>query len=129
MDISRGVDKLVRGQHDEEHETILKLITTIDYAPQQSDYIRRRQEGTGQWFLDSAEFQTWLDTGKQTLFCQGILGAGKTILTSIVVDDLSTRFQGDLSTSFAYMYYNFRRQDEQKVDNLLASLLKQLAES
>jgi hypothetical protein len=29
----------------------------------------------------------------------------------------------------AYVYCNFQRQDEQKIDNLLASLLKQLAES
>jgi len=63
------------------------------------------------------------------LFCLGIPGAGKTICTSIAVYDLITRFQNDSSTGIAYIYCNFRRQDEQKIDNLLASLLKQLAES
>jgi hypothetical protein len=33
------------------------------------------------------------------------------------------------SIGIAYIYCNFRRQDEQKIDDLLASLLKQLAES
>jgi hypothetical protein len=63
------------------------------------------------------------------LFCPGIPGAGKTILTSIVVDDLITRFQNNPTISIAYIYCNFRRKDEQKIDDLLASLLKQLAQS
>ena len=71
---------------------------------------------------------TWLKTEKQTLFCPGIPGAGKTILTSIVVDDLDTRFSGDPQIGIAYIYCNFRRKDEQKAEDLLASLLKQLAQ-
>jgi ankyrin repeat protein len=70
----------------------------------------------------------WLDTEKQTLFCPGIPGAGKTILTAIVVDNLATRFAGNLAIGIAYIYYNFRRQDEQKAEELLASLLKQLTQ-
>jgi Cdc6-like AAA superfamily ATPase len=71
----------------------------------------------------------WLNSGRQTLFCPGIPGAGKTILTSIVVEELTTRFSNDPNVGIAYIYCNFRRQNEQKIDNLLASLLKQLAES
>src|ERR1700733_2712272 len=127
-DVQQGVNELLRGQHDQEHDTILNWLTRIDYAPQQNDYIRRRQPGTGQWLLDSAEFQTWLYTGKQTLFCPGIPGAGKTILTLIVVNDLCNRFRNDMTIGIAYIYCNFRQQDEQKVEDLLASLLKELAQ-
>lgn len=107
---------------------ILDWLIPVDYGPQQTDYIGRRQPGTGQWLLDSPEFQAWLETNNQTLFCPGIPGAGKTILTSIVIDSLTTRFQSDKGIGIAYIYCNFRRQDEQKIDDLLASLLKQLAE-
>jgi hypothetical protein len=62
------------------------------------------------------------------LFCPGIPGAGKTILTSIVVDDLCNRFRNDATFGIAYLYCNFQRRDEQKAEGLLASLLKQLAE-
>jgi hypothetical protein len=127
-DVQEGVNELLRGQHDQEHDTILNWLTRIDHAPQQNDYIRRRQPGTGQWLLDSAEFQTWQYTSKQTLFCPGIPGAGKTILTSIVVDDLCNRFRNDMTIGIAYIYCNFRQQDEQKVEDLLASLLKELAQ-
>jgi Cdc6-like AAA superfamily ATPase len=72
------------------------------------------------------EFQMWLDTNKQVLFCPGIPGAGKTILTSIVVEELNTKFQSNNSFGIAYLYCNFKRKHEQKAEDLLASLLKQL---
>jgi Cdc6-like AAA superfamily ATPase len=127
-DVQDSVHSLLRVQHDQEHEAILKWLTPTEYAPQQNDYIRRRQPGTGQWLLDSAEFQKWLDTSKQTLFCQGIPGAGKTILTSIVVDDLCKRYRGDPTIGIAFVYCNFRRRGEQQADDLLANLLKQLTQ-
>jgi len=118
----------MRERHEED-QAILNWLTPIDYATQQEDFISRRQEGTGQWLMDSEEFQIWLKTDKQTLFCPGIPGAGKTILTSIVVKELTTRFSNNPTIGIAYIYCNFRRQDEQKIDDLLASLLKQLAET
>jgi hypothetical protein len=127
--IKIGVDGLHQAQDDQQRQTVLDWLTPINYASQQNDFITRRQEGTGQWLLNSEEFQTWLNIDKQTLFCPGIPGAGKTILTSIVVEELTTRFSNDPIVGIAYLYCNFRRQDEQKIDDLLASLLKQLTES
>jgi hypothetical protein len=112
----------------EEHEAILDWLTPIDYTAQQNDFVRIRQEGTGQWLLNSNEFQEWVNQDKHTLFCPGILGAGKTIITSIVVDDLCTKFQNDTSVGIAYLYCSFRRQHEQRFTDLLASLLKQLVQ-
>lgn len=54
--VQEGVGKLLHRQHDQECETVLEWLTPIDYAPQQSDYFKRQQPGTGQWLLDSAEF-------------------------------------------------------------------------
>jgi hypothetical protein len=122
-----NVVKLVRHQEDQGRETVLDWLTPIDYTPQQHDFISRRQAGTGQWLLNSTEFQTWLNTDKQTMFCPGIPGAGKTILAAVVIDELTTRFSNDPTIGIAYIYCNFRRHDEQKIDDLLASLLKQLA--
>ena len=108
---------------------ILNWLTPVDYGPQHSDFLKRRQPGTGQWLLDSVKYQAWLNTAKETLFCPGIPGAGKTILTSIVVDNLCNRFHNDATVGIAYVYCNFRRKDEQKIDALLANLLQQLAQS
>ena len=120
--------KLVLYQDHQERQRILEWLSPVNYATQQCDFISRRQAGTGQWMLDSAEFQVWIDTESQILFCPGIPGAGKTILTSIVVEELNTRFQNDGSVGIAYLYYNFRLRHEQKLEDSFASLLKQFAQ-
>ena len=45
-----------------------------------------------------------------------------------MIDDLATRFIDNPTISIAYVYCNFRRQDEQKGEDLLVSLLKQLTQ-
>ncbi|KAH8722848.1 nucleoside phosphorylase domain-containing protein [Phaeosphaeriaceae sp. PMI808] len=108
---------------------ILDWLTPVEYGPQHSDFLRERQPGTGQWLLESAEYQTWLNSGKQTLFCPGIPGAGKTMIATTVINDLALRFRQNGSIGIAYLYCNFRQRDEQAAEDLLASLLKQLSRS
>ncbi|KAK6510310.1 hypothetical protein TWF481_005026 [Arthrobotrys musiformis] len=108
---------------------MLEWLTPIDYAPRQSDYIGRRGPETGQWFLDSSEFKAWHRLRAETLFCLGIPGAGKTILSSIANNYLLQEYDKDPTTGLAYIYFDFRRGGEQKIDNLLLSLLKQLAQT
>lgn len=119
---------LVRSQEDQGRQTILDWITSIDYAPQQSEFMKRRQAETGQWLLDSPEFNAWVETDKRTLFCPGIPGAGKTMLTSVVVEELLTRFENDCNIGIAYLYCDYRRQHEQKFEDLVSSLLKQFVQ-
>ena len=77
-------------------------------------------------FLKSTPFIEWLEGKKKTLFCPGIPGAGKTMIASIAVSHLETSFPDD-KTGKAILYCVYKRQDDQKVDGLLASLLGQLA--
>lgn len=104
-------------------QEILSWLTPIDYSDQHNDIVSKRQEGMGQWLLDSDQFQTWVDQPSQTLFCPGIPGAGKTFCTSMVVDELYRKFKTDVGIT--YIYCDFRRQHEQKITDLLSSLLKQ----
>lgn len=132
IDLKEGIDRLhFRNDHHEAtevHQDILQWLTPVDYASKQSDFINRRQQGTGRWLLNSEEYRAWIQTPKTTLFCPGIPGAGKTILTAVTIDDLFEQFQGSQHTAIAYLYCNFRQQDEQTVDNMLASVLKQLSQ-
>lgn len=125
----KGIELLSQRQDDHDRLAILDWLTPIDYAAQQSDYNNRRQMGTGRWIVDSPEFQTWLQADKQTLFCLGIPGAGKTIITSFVVHELTSRFRNNKTVGIAYVYCNFRRTHEQRAEDLIASLLKQLSQS
>ena len=109
----------------EQKTKVLNWLTPINYGLQQSDFIKKRQEGTGNWLLNSDEFQHWLHHSKETLFCQGIPGSGKTIMASIVISHLDAKFKNDADIGIAYLYCNFR-QHYQRSD-LFSSLLKQLS--
>ncbi|KAM0518192.1 hypothetical protein ACHAPE_004600 [Trichoderma viride] len=124
--IETNVEDIRSRMSSEEDLKILNWLADSNYSSQHNDYLSRRQQGTGQWLLESKEYQDWLSTDKQTLFCPGIPGAGKTILTAIVVENLHTRFNNDPTIGIAYNYYNFKRQDQQTVEKFMASLLRQL---
>ena len=128
-EVANVVNGLHSQQRHQEHQAILDWLTPIDYGLQQTDYIRKRQQGTGQWLLDSSQFHAWRETDKQTLFCPGIPGAGKTVLASIIINHLSERFHTNAGIGMAYIYFNYKQNvDNQNVENLLSSILKQLSQ-
>lgn len=116
------------GELHRKRNEILDWITTEDYSPTHCDNISRRHAGTGQWFINSTEFQDWLGSTGQTLYCPGLPGAGKTTLTAIVIDHLLARFTQtpDNNIGIAYIYFNFKTRAQQTEDDILASLLTQL---
>ena len=120
--------RLTKYQDDQERRTITDWLTSTDFSAQQTDFISRRQEGTGQWLLDSEEYKKWNNENGQSLFCPGIPGAGKTIITSIVIDNLQEKFKADEDVGIAFLYCSHKRQQEQKFEDLMASLLKQLVQ-
>jgi hypothetical protein len=61
------------------------------------------------------------------LFCPGIPGAGKTTLTSAVIDHLSETFCSRPDVGIAYFYFDERSRDRREVDDLVRSVLSQLA--
>jgi len=120
--------EVVSRQRDQKRQEILDWLTPTDYTSKQADSFGRRQPGTGQWFLDSTEFKGWKGTSGQTLFCPGNPGVGKTILTSVVIDHLTTQFSADSKTVVAYIYFSFKNNNQQKLGDILAILLKQLSQ-
>ncbi|KAI0137469.1 hypothetical protein BJ170DRAFT_590398 [Xylariales sp. AK1849] len=121
-----GITHLNLQQDEAKKEKILDWISIEDYSLQQLDFLSRREEGTGTWLLDMEEFQSWESTDHRTLFCPGIPGGGKTIVASIVVDHLQTKFTNNDEMGIAFLYCNFRRKAEQSARDLLSSLLRQL---
>lgn len=119
---------VVQQEHERQrHRTITDWISSIDFAAQQSSAISQKQEGTGIWFTDSPEFLTWLHGSKQTLFCPGIPGAGKTMIAAIVVDYL-WRHAHTKDIGVAYIYCNYKRIADQRPTDLAATVLKQLVQ-
>jgi NACHT domain len=111
---------------------VLRWLSPIEYATIHSDVLTRRYEGTGLWLLNSPEFAAWLNGKPKTLFCPGIPGAGKTVMTSIVVEHLWGTFPEktflEHRTGIAFLYCSYGMHHEQKAVDLLSALLKQLVQ-
>lgn len=84
--IGENTSKLVRYQDDQERRAILNWLSPLNNGSRLSDFLAKRHKGTGQWLLASHKFREWLSIKKRTLFCQGMPGAGKTIIVSTVID-------------------------------------------
>ncbi|KAK6518750.1 hypothetical protein TWF506_005889 [Arthrobotrys conoides] len=63
-EVSKSVKCIRSTQLDREDQKILNWLTPIDYSLQHNDICRNKQPGSGQWLLNSAEYQNWLTTEK-----------------------------------------------------------------
>ncbi|KAL2024217.1 hypothetical protein VTK56DRAFT_9373 [Thermocarpiscus australiensis] len=85
----------------------------------------KRQPGTGDWFISSSSFRTWLST-PQFLWLTGIPGAGKTVLSSTIVATLLSQEERS-SNAVVFFYFDFQNMSQQQPDALLRAVLAQLA--
>ncbi|KAM0228240.1 hypothetical protein ACHAPO_010888 [Fusarium lateritium] len=120
----------IKGKREDELK-ILDWLNAVDYSSEHHGFLQpqQRQPGTGQQFLKSENFESWLRTKNAFLFCCGMPGAGKTITTAITIEYLHSNFGNDPTVGVAYVYCNYQKRDQQKPQDLFASLLKQLAQS
>ncbi|KAF1962050.1 ankyrin [Byssothecium circinans] len=125
--IKVGVEAIQQDQDRQRHRLIMDWLSAVNFPAQQSDFIARRQEETGLWFLNSLEFTDWVSGTSQTLFCPGIPGAGKTMMAAVAVDHLQKTVQ-TADVGVAYIYCNYKRQADQTTSSLLAAMLKQLVQ-
>ncbi|KAF9774219.1 hypothetical protein IL306_007815 [Fusarium sp. DS 682] len=111
----------------------LDELTKVRYKRIHSEYRERRTLKTGQWLLSHPKFVGWVNGTQRCLWCPGIAGAGKTFLTSIVVDHINTFSQEQkpdvLPVGLAYAYCEYANQREQSMVSLLCSMTRQLIES
>ncbi|KAL2833516.1 hypothetical protein BJY01DRAFT_239478 [Aspergillus pseudoustus] len=117
---------------DQKREKLYEWLVSFPSSARHSDYQKTRAEDTGQWLLEHELFQRWSSDGTarliQTLCCLGDPGAGKTILTSLVVDHLSKRIAAEPTCALAYMYCDYREKAHKKAESIIGMIAKQLLE-
>ncbi|KAK6514615.1 hypothetical protein TWF281_004813 [Arthrobotrys megalospora] len=123
----------INGNLDEEtRRKILHWISPIDYTQRIDRVLSGSSKGVGKWFLDSEGFRRWLNGEEKTLFCTGAAGAGKSTIAATVADHIKTlrdlaQDPFDPKPGLAFLYYCGSETETQLPDNMLASLLAQLA--
>ena len=109
-------------------QEVLQWLSPFDFRPKQLDTLSRRTPSTGEWLFVEENFKSWVDgSGSSCLFCSGIPGGGKTILTSLVIDHLESRIAA-FKPMVAYIYFDYKDQERQTVAAILRSLLRQVVE-
>ncbi|KAL8668528.1 MAG: hypothetical protein Q9168_006848 [Polycauliona sp. 1 TL-2023] len=123
--LESGANMIERDHDRQRHRTITDWISSTDFSTQQADIISRRQQGTGDWFIESQIFLNWLDGSNKTLFCPGIPGAGKTMISAIAIDHLCRHVQTEI-IGVAYIFCNYKTHSDQSINKLAATVLRQL---
>ena len=123
----------VKAVLDEERlKAMIDWVSPLNFVAKQSLLFKDHHEGTCKWFLECEDFREWKDSVNAILFCPGIPGAGKTFLSSIVINELDklrlSEKGGVKDSAILMLYCKWDDSQSQSIDCLLASLVKQVAQ-
>ena len=105
---------------------ILDWLAPIETLHKHRDVQAKRSPGTGQWFLDKLEFRKWLEEDSlHDLLCIGSPGVGKSVLCSLVIDELRKKHKDD-ETAVIYYYCDYSEQQAQTPEHLARCILRQV---
>ncbi|KAH6949109.1 ankyrin repeat-containing domain protein [Fusarium avenaceum] len=115
-------------------------LTETDYSYQLATYADARHPGTFNHILESTEYREWVRSSPQTLLFFSEPGAGKSVATSLLIQDLICRYgrnetearssskeNEQVTAGMAYIFFDSLRHEEQSYDNIALCISEQLA--
>ncbi|KAI9776415.1 MAG: hypothetical protein M1839_009612 [Geoglossum umbratile] len=115
------------SEKKEEIQTmLLSLISTFDTESQHRHFRKMVHKGTCRWILENPNFEKWF-RGEQSscLWCSGIPGAGKTVLTSVIIHHAKLR-HGKVGSALAFFYCTSFEPETLTASTILGSFIIQL---
>lgn len=113
-----------RQGFDQVHfDRIRAWLKASDVSTNYNRALEKREKGTGLWLIESPTFETWKTTPGSFLWLYGNPGCGKTVLSSSIINAC----QLIQESALAYFFFDFNNSSKQSEENLLRSLLVQLA--
>ncbi|KJK63626.1 Ankyrin repeats 3 copy [Aspergillus parasiticus SU-1] len=123
------IKTIVKGlARDQEQKDLFRWLSPLSPSARHSENQRVRVEGTSVWILEDPRFLDWSSEGpsSQALCCFGDPGAGKTIISSVVIDSIRGPITTDSTIGLAYLYGDYRDHKVQTTENILGAIVKQL---
>ncbi|KFY17241.1 hypothetical protein V492_00802 [Pseudogymnoascus sp. VKM F-4246] len=124
---------ILRRENEEVTRKALDDMSPLTFNKIHDEIVRSRLNHSGRWLLEHPTFNKWLYGDVLTLWCPGEGGAGKTVLTSTVVDRVDSYLKSQRETQpgkrtgLVYLYCRFQNEAEQTVAQFIPSIIRQLA--
>ena len=83
-----------------------------------------RHKDSGEWFLQSAAYQSWNETSSSFLWLYGKPGCGKTVLSSTIIEHQHKLISS--SHVLLYFYFDFSDTAKHSFEQMICSLVYQL---
>ncbi|KAG8818105.1 hypothetical protein FRC17_010972 [Serendipita sp. 399] len=132
LNIQTGVKHVSNQLEDmkisELRKEILQWLKGTDPRTDHNAARKMHEPGTGEWLLDSEQFKTWMGEDRKILWLNGIPGAGKTVLSSTVIEHLVGQCTDGTDNRIVYYYFDFRSHEKQTASGCLKSILRQLCQ-
>ncbi|KAI1105307.1 ankyrin [Jackrogersella minutella] len=119
---SHAEEEMLQGKMDR----VVQHFAPVSFSEKHGNVLQQRQDGTGQWFIESPEFQDWIQSAGGTLWCSGAPGAGKTVMASTMIEHLREKVRESETSSLAFVYCDYRQRQDQKATILLGNIWAQL---
>lgn len=110
---------------DKKEQEILDHFLPVNPQPNFRTSVKLRYPTTGFWLKDHEAFSKWMDGSSTNLWLSGIPGAGKTVLSGLVIEECLARTKPERAVAFFYCDYN--NSQSQIIANILSALVSQIA--
>lgn len=119
-------ENIISAQNSRNRRETLEWLSDLDFSKQQHSHISNYTEGTGLWLLTDLTFQQWKEGVFHNLLCLGMPGAGKTVMSAMVIRHLSRVSPSDTNVAVAFVYFKYDERRTQSKERIIEGLIKQL---
>ena len=115
---------------DSQRLHLLRWLSPVPFSSHHKQNSKNRMVDSCQWLLTCDKYLDWRKTSSSSiLLLHGIMGSGKTLLASAVIDSFLQEYSGQVSPAPFAFFYCSRNQAEAERSNateILRSILRQL---
>ncbi|KAL1641899.1 hypothetical protein SLS58_005734 [Diplodia intermedia] len=124
-EFDRQRELATRISMDKERKKVLDFFGGVNPSTNHETSRGLRHRQTGLWLLSNEKFFAWVNTSGSRLWLSGIPGAGKTVLASVIIEEMMK--QSTPEEAIAYFYCDYKDEQRQQLPNILGAIACQLA--
>ncbi|KAF8878403.1 hypothetical protein BD779DRAFT_1210034 [Infundibulicybe gibba] len=124
--MQNSVAAIDRNQQEQERRAIISWLSAPEFDQKRITAFEKRAPGTGEWFLRHPKFAAWRRGEFNVLWCPGNPGAGKSVMTSVVIHHLQEGITED--TAVVFIYFEYTNKDDHTMRRLVEAILSQLVQ-